>query len=284
MRRIVLAALIGTLLSLSAAAQCSEAEIKALEKFDKDWSAASQNADRTALTAIYADDYRAIPTMENKTTAIDNAIAQANRDKANPAKAAKVSYDQYMITCTPTTATITHRNKVWEPADMNGPEETFYTRSVHVLEKRNGKWQVVSNAGHGLDDYMVLGYVQADWVDAMKDRNAKWFEDNVAPNYTAASFTNSEVFNKEATVRDLQTSKTKFDSAKILDMDININGNTAIITGTGHGVGTDGRGMKFDNKVRFMNTFVKRDGKWMPLASQVMLLPESQAPVATRTN
>ncbi len=284
MYRTVLAALISTLVSLSAAGQCSEAETKALEKFDRDWGTATQNADRNALTAIYADDYRAIPTMENKMTAIDNAISQANRDKANPSKAAKVSYDNYMITCTPTTATITHRNKVWEPADMNGPETTLYTRSVHVLEKRNGKWQVVSNAGHGLDDSMTLGYMQADWVDAMKNGNAKWFEENVAPDYTAASFTNREVFDKEATVRDLQTSKTKFDSAKILGMDININGSTAIVTGTGHGVGTDGSGMKFDNKVRFMNTFVKREGKWIPLASQVMLLPESQAPVATRTN
>jgi ketosteroid isomerase-like protein len=276
MKSIITFILLTAFAAISISAQCSDADKKALEKFDRDWGVASRNADRAALNAIYADDYRDIPTMEAKASAIDNAIATAERDKANPANASKVTYDHYMITCTPNTATITHRNKVWDPAGINGPEETYYTRSVHVLEKRNGKWQVVSNAGHGLDDYMELGYMQLDWVDAMKSRNVDWFANNLAPDYTAVSFVTGGVYDKETALSDMKTSKTRFDSAEILDMDIKINGDTAIVTGIGHGAGTGGDGVPFNMKVRFMDTFVKRDGKWMPLASHTTPLPETQ--------
>ncbi len=261
---------------VSASAECSEADKAALEKFDRDWGNATQNADRAALNGIYSDDYRNVMGTETKANAIDAAIKQAEWDRANPAKAAKVTFDHYMITCTPNSATITHRNKIVAPAAAGGSPETIYSRSVHVLEKRNGKWQVVSNAGHGLDDNMELGYLQLDWIDAMKNRNAAWYENNLAPDYTAANFMTGELIDKAGVVQDVKTSKMKFDSAKVMEMDIKINGNTAIVTGIGHGVGTDADGKPFDMKVRFMDTFIKRDGKWMPLASQATMLPESR--------
>lgn len=283
MNKMVLTVLICALAVFSAMGQCSEAEVKALEKFDRDWGAASQNADRTALNAVYANDYRNITGNETKSIAIDNAIEQANRDKAHPEKAAKVSFGHYMITCTPTTATITHRNKVKMPGS-DGKWEVAYSRSVHVLEKRNGKWQVVSNAGHGLTDEMTLAYMEMDWIDALKNRNAEWFQNNLAPDYMAASFMTGDVKSKEEAVRDIKTSKMKVDSVKILEMDVNVNGNTGIVTGIGHGVGTAPDGSAFDMKVRFMDTFVKRDGRWMPLASQATPLTAPQETVATKSN
>ena len=276
MRNIITIILVLAFAALSVSAECSESDRKALEKFDKDWGSASQNGDRTALNAIYADDYRNIFGTETKAVAINNAIAQADRDKANPGKAAKITYGHYMITCTPNSATITHRNTIWVPAGTNGGPETLYSRSVHVLEKRNGRWQVVTNAGHGLDDQMELGYLQMDWIDAMKDRNATWYEKNLAPDYITANFMTGDVLDKKGAVEFIRTNKTKFDSAEILDMDIRVNGNTAVITGVGHGVGTDPNGERFERKVRFMDTVVKRDGKWMPIASQIMLMPESR--------
>lgn len=283
MNRIVLATLICALTVSSAVAQCSESDVKALEQFDRDWGAASQNADRTKLTAIYADDYRNVVGNETKASAIDNAVTQANLNKANPAKAAKVSWDHYMITCTPSTATITHRNKIKLPPGADGRSEVQYSRSIHVLEKRNGKWQVVSNAGHPLNDEMILGYLEMDWVDAMTSRNADWFENNLSPEYIAANFS-GELYGKETAVGNIKTTKMRFDKAKILDMDVKVNGSTAIVTGIGHGVGKDENGAPFDMKVRFMDTFIKRDGRWMPLASHTTPLRESQEPVATRSN
>ena len=56
--------------------------------------------------------------------------------------APKVVYDNYIIGCTPTTATVTHRNTVTQTD--GGKDQTTYSRSVHVLEKRGDRWQVVS--------------------------------------------------------------------------------------------------------------------------------------------
>jgi ketosteroid isomerase-like protein len=123
---------------------------------------------------------------------------------------------------------------------------------------------------------MELAYLQMDWVDAMKNRNAGWFEKNLAPDYTTTNFRTGNIVDKAGAVEDVKTNNVKFDSARILDMDIKVNGNTAIVTGVGHGVGTGADGKPFDNKVRFMDTFVRRNGRWVPLASQTMLIPESE--------
>src|SRR5688572_27765335 len=125
-----------------AGGQCSDAEKKTLEALDRAWSKAGLSGDKAALTNIYAEDYVGFPEMDNKTAAINDTMSTFQRNKANPAGANKVTYDHYRISCTPVSATITHRNTVWTPNGEGGKPETFYARSVHVLEKRGGKWQV----------------------------------------------------------------------------------------------------------------------------------------------
>jgi hypothetical protein len=74
-------------------AQCSESDKKALEAFDRAWGDASEKGDRAALMAIYADDYldASIGGATNKTQSIDNAVRQAERNRANPAPVARVN-------------------------------------------------------------------------------------------------------------------------------------------------------------------------------------------------
>jgi len=139
------------LLILSAATlafgQCSEADKQKLMAFDKAWGEAGRRGDRAFLQNVYADDYvnpNPAGTL-TKAQTIDDAVRAAERRKANPQSADSISHDNYVITCTPNTATITHRNVVAEKVD--GKEQHSYTRSAHFLEKRGGEWKVVSDAG-----------------------------------------------------------------------------------------------------------------------------------------
>ena len=121
--------------------ECSNADKTAMEAFDRAWGDAGVKGDRTALMAIYADDYAGLPGMQNKTQTIDATMAGFEKDKANPNMADKVSHDNYMITCTPTSAVITHRNIIWTKNGTGGKEETF-GRVAFIFSKNavtNGK-------------------------------------------------------------------------------------------------------------------------------------------------
>ncbi len=122
----------------SAAAQCSDADRRALEAFDRAWTEASNRGDRAFLQNVYADDYTnlGIAVQQGKAQTIDDAVRQAEQNRANPAAVPKVTYSHYVIHCTPTTATVTHRNEI--TSTVGGREQTTYSRSVHNLEKRGG--------------------------------------------------------------------------------------------------------------------------------------------------
>ncbi|MGB7070012.1 MAG: nuclear transport factor 2 family protein [Pyrinomonadaceae bacterium] len=255
----------------SSAAQCSDADKKALEAFDAAWSRAGQNGDKVALMAIYADDYVGFPGNISKTKAVEDTMRTFEQNKANPSGADNITYDNYMVSCTPTTGTITHRNTVTN--NRGGIESTFYSRSVHFLEKRGGKWQVVSNAGHGMDDFMVIGYMEQDWNNAALKRDGAWAERNLASGYTSIGSGSAALMNKQQDIADMVNGKAVVNWNELSDLNIRVDGNTAIVTGINHVKGKDDKGVPFDRKVRFTDTFIKRDGRWQAWATQGTRMP-----------
>ncbi len=253
--------------------ECSSAGKTALEAFDRAWGDAGVNGDRAALTALYADDYAGLPGMQNKTQTIDATMKTFERNKANPAGADKVTHDHYMISCTSNSATITHRNTVWTPDGEGGKPENFYTRSVHVLEKRGGKWQVVSNAGNGLDDSAVLWYLEQDWNDATPKRDKAWFEKNYAADFSSVSSVTGKLSNKAEGIADAINDKGTVELTETTGMDIRIDGKTAIVTGTYRTKGKDDKGAAYDRKIRFTDTWIKRDGRWQAWATAGAIIP-----------
>jgi ketosteroid isomerase-like protein len=243
--------------------QCSESDKKALEAFDRAWGDASEKGDRPALMAIYADDYidASLAGPSTKTQAIDSALRQAERNRANPSAAVKVDHDYYIITCTPNSALITHRNVITRP---NGTK--FYSRSVHALEKRNGRWVVVSNAGHLLDDAGMLLYMEREWADADLKKDASWYERNVADDFTGISARNGALTTKREEIDSMKN--VAFDAEDLSEMSVRMEGNTAIITGIVHLKGKDEKGAAFDRTSRFTDVWVKRDGRWQVLSTQ----------------
>ena len=260
-------------MAAAAIAQCSDTDKKALEAFDRAWSKAGLEGDRTALTAFYADDYVGLPAMQGKAAAIESTMRTFERNKANPAGANKATYDHYIITCTPVSATVTHRNTVWTPMGEGGLPETFYSRSIHVLEKRNGKWQVVSNAGSGLDDYDVLWYLEQDWNNAILNKDRTWFEKNYAKDFTSISSTSAKVMSRDEDIADSVNDKSTMELVETTGMNIRIDGNYAIVTGTFRTKGKDEKGAAFDRKIRYTDTWIKREGRWQAWSSQGTPIP-----------
>ena len=260
---------------LNIAAECSEADKKTLTAFDAAWSMAGQNGDRGALTSILADDYVALPGMQGKASAIDATMRTFEANKANPGRADNVTYDHYIISCTPLTATITHRNTVSTLEGTGGRPETFYTRSVHFLEKRGGRWQVVSNAGNDLDDYGVLWYLEQDWNNAIWKRDKAWFDKNYAPDFTSISSTTARVMNKAEDIADTMNGKDTMEMVETTGMNIRIDRNFAVITGTFRTKGKDEKGSAFDRKIRYTDTWIKREGRWYAWSSQGTTIPEN---------
>ncbi|MBA3600738.1 MAG: nuclear transport factor 2 family protein [Acidobacteria bacterium] len=273
MKRIFLMLMVTFTFAGYAFGECSESDKKALESFDRVWGEAGVNGDRNALTAILADDYTGLPAMQNKTQNIEAAIKAFEFNKANPQMADKLSHDNYMITCTPNSAVITHRNVVTTKNGAGGKEETFWTRSVHFLEKRGSKWQVVGNAGNSLDEYAMLGYMEMDWNNAYLKHDMGWFERNYAADYSNVSSNNARLYNKAEDIADIKTDKTAYESAELSEINIRVDGNTAVVTGVNHVKGRDEKGQPMDFRLRFTDTFIKRDGRWQVWASQGTRIP-----------
>ena len=261
MKRILGSTILFLAMSITAFAQCTDADKKALEAFDKAWTAAGQNGDRAALTAIYADDYVGFPAMQAKGAAIDATMATFERNKVTPPTTTSTA-DHYLITCSPNSATITHRNAT---TSANGT--TTYSRSVHILEKRGGKWQVVSNAGNALDDNSILWYLEQDWNNALMKRDRGWFEKNYASDFSSVSSMTGNLSNKAQEITDIVGDKG-LELAETTDMNIRVDGDRAIVTGVFRTKGKDDKGVAYDRRTRYTDTWIKRDGRWQAWASQ----------------
>lgn len=262
------AALLSVVASTPAFAQCSDADRTALEAFDKSWSEATRRGDRATLESYYADNYMTvnIAGTVDKATTITNAVQAAERNRANPQPAAPGVSDHYQISCTPLTATITHRNVFPGPAgNTAGPA---YSRSVHFLEKRGGKWLAVSNVGHPINDQQRLVYMELDWNAAAKRHDADWVAQNYAPFASDISSRTGGIENKAQAVESAKTDKTVFDFLEVSGLNTRVEGDVGVVTGVNHVKGKDAQGKPFDRRVRFTDTFIKRDGRWQVWATQ----------------
>ena len=266
--RYILGSLILVVAMSGAALACSDTDTKALEAFDHAWGSATVSGNRAALMDIYADDFTGLPGMQSKTAAIDAAMKAAEHMKGtSEADRDKVTYDHYLIACTGNSATITHRNTIWTKDGTGGKPETFWTRSVHFLEKRGGKWVVVSNAGGALTDDAQLWYLEQDWNDAQWKKDKSWFDTHFANDFSSISSMDGKLTNKEEEIAGLMGDKSTYDLIETKNMEIRVEGNTAVINGIYHLKGHDDKGA-FDRNIRYTDTWIKRDGQWQAWASQ----------------
>ncbi len=272
MRRIFFLTLTVLFASVCVVAQCSEADQQKLIAFDKAWGEAGQRGDKAFLQNVYADDYMntSVAGTITKAQALENAVRAAERRSTSPQPATQTTPDNYIIACTPNTATITHRNVTVTTVD--GKEQTSYSRSVHFLEKRGGEWRVVSDAGGPVNDAGQLLYMEMDWSEADKRRDTAWFERNLADDYYGVSSLTGKLTTKAEDVADVKNRKDVFDSAVSSDMQVRVDGNMGVVTGIYHLKGRDEKGQPIDRRIRYTDIYAKKDGRWQVIGSQGTLI------------
>ena len=264
LRIAAVAALLSPIVTTPLHAQCSPADKAALEALDKSWGDATVSGDRARIMPFLADNYLGInigSTLDRETT-IANAERAARLSKANPAPAA--TPDHYAISCTPLTATITHRNTVIDPTT----KLPAYSRSVHFLEKQGNTWKAVSNAGHALTDAQQLLYMEQDWNDATIRHDGDWTDRNYASFASDISSRTGGIENKAEAVASARSSKIMYDAVELSDLAVRVEGDVGVVTGVNHVRGKDEQGKAFDRRVRFTDSFIKRDGRWQVWATQ----------------
>lgn len=263
MKKFVVLLISSFLLALPLFAECSADEKKALEALDRSWGEASVKGDRAALEQFIASDF--VGTNPGNTLSraelIDNAVRDAEQAKAHPTP--PVTHDYYIINCSPVTATITHRNVITE---ANG--KVRYTRSVHFLEKRGGRWQAVANAGHPLSPGGALAYLESEWNDAEMRNDISWFERHFDDSLTSISSRTGKLASKGDELASMKTRKDKVTWAELKNLDVNMVGDTAVVTGINHVKGTGDDGKPFDVNVAFTDVWTNKDGEWKVIATQ----------------
>lgn len=243
-------------------AACSNADRTALEAFDRAWAAAAEKGDAGALGAYYSDDYQSMAPGGgmDKQAAIADAIANAREG----GDAVVTRPDFYQFQCSGDSAIIAHRNVITE--GTGDKAQNWYGRSVHHLVKNGGNWQVVANTGHPLGDGGIVTYLDLEWNLAELAGDKGWFERNLADDYMGVSSRNGALETKEQLVASVGTYKvTQADST---DVRTNVDGDRALVTGVYHSRGTDEKGKAFDRRTRYIDTFIKRDGRWVIWSSQ----------------
>lgn len=263
--RLIVAAM-ALLLAGRVDAACSSADTAALEKLDRDWGAAAEVGDRKALEALYAEGFLdLVPgTPSDRKAALEAAVADAAARKASGKPTPPVTHDNYVINCTGQSALITHRN--WGPLGEGVDAGTWQTRSVHHLEKIGGQWKVVSNATHPVTEEMRLIYLDLEWNQADLAGDKAWFERNLADDYIGVSGRDGALEDKDGFLASV--GKAKYTSAVTTDMDARVDGDRGLVTGIYHTQGTDEAGKAFTGKYRYIDVFVKRDGRWQIWSSQ----------------
>ena len=261
MKTSIIAISLGLAMAGNVHAACSSADKAALEAFDKAWAAAAQKGDAKALGAFYSNDFQGIAPDAgvDKNAAVAAAIASA-RDAGNGV----TRPDFYQVHCSGSTAVISHRNVTTQ--GEGDKARTWYSRSLHHLVKEGVDWKVWSTAWHPLGDGGIVTYLDLEWNIAELAGDKAWFERNLADDFMGVSSRNGALESKAETVVSVGTYKvTQADST---DVQANVDGDRAHVTGVYHTRGTDEKGKAFQRKIRYIDTFIKRDGRWQIWSSQ----------------
>lgn len=109
----------------------------------------------------------------------------------------------------------------------------------------------------------------------LKDMENNWAKATLSGNTDSLSSMLSDDFvnldsdgsmrNKAETID--RTKKVKMQISQLSDMKVTQHGDTAIVTGTWTGKGTNAEGKPIDAKERWTDTWVKKDGQWQCVAS-----------------
>ena len=107
--------------------------------------------------------------------------------------------------------------------------------------------------------------VENKWVDALVKNDAAALGAIFADTY-ADTDEQSHRSNKQEVLAVVKSGDLKIESIKLADMKVDVYGDAAVVTGSATQAGNY-KGQALTAKIIFTDTFVKKNGKWMAVAS-----------------
>jgi len=114
-------------------------------------------------------------------------------------------------------------------------------------------------------DAETLMALERTWADAVMTHDAAPLEGVLADDFTQTSET-GEVRGREETIARAASSAAVFSSGGLEDMRVRLYGDVAVLTGRFRAEGRSGD-EPFTVDVRWTDTFIRRDGRWLCVAS-----------------
>lgn len=120
-------------------------------------------------------------------------------------------------------------------------------------------------ATSGADEQAVTAAEQ-QWLKSQQTNNVELFAPLLADKVVETSADGKVFAGKDAVLADAKSET--WSSVEYTDLKVTVFGHTAIATGTFVGKGKDAAGKPLDELVRFTDTWVKMDAKWLCVATQ----------------
>ena len=117
------------------------------------------------------------------------------------------------------------------------------------------------------DDEQALRQIQHQWADARLKRDSSFPSQIEADDFTVV-WPDGQIINKQGDVESYETGGASFSEFKIIDLNVRFYGDTAIVVGQGSIKGHTPTKDLSGNYV-WTDTFVKQNGAWKAVASQV---------------
>jgi uncharacterized protein (TIGR02246 family) len=116
----------------------------------------------------------------------------------------------------------------------------------------------------GADEQAVTAAEQ-QWLKAQQTNNTELLAPLLADKVVETSADGKVFAGKDAVLADAKSDT--WSSVDYTDLKVTVYGHTAIATGSFVGKGKDAAGKALDERVRFTDTWVKMDGKWLCVAT-----------------
>jgi ketosteroid isomerase-like protein len=112
--------------------------------------------------------------------------------------------------------------------------------------------------------------LENQWTSALLNRDALTFDQLLAPNFVYTE--NNEVMSRGDVIKSVN-GPDRVTWARNEGMKLHDFGNVEVITGVLHLKGTGNKGVAFDRRYRFTDTWQKQSGRWRIIAAQDYLIP-----------
>lgn len=122
------------------------------------------------------------------------------------------------------------------------------------------------------DVAQALMKLENDWAKAGLAGDSAALAKMLSSDYVYTS-SDAEMATRADLLNGMKAGKTKYETFTVSDMKVRVYGDAAVVTGKGTTKGME-NGKPLDETVRFTDTWVKRDGGWVCVATQTTRIPK----------